>query len=122
MTTITCDYDNTITVDTDESSIKSGGVFITVSAYGAEHNVFLNAKKAVELRDALVALAPFAALATPKTKKRPHGAQEYKGNGKHGWEEVTGVTSRLRVPGGWLYETECSVVFVPVPAAVGYAV
>lgn len=68
MTTITCDYGNTITVDTDESSTKSGGIFITVSAYGAEHNVFLNAKKAVKLRDALVALAPFAALAPPRPR------------------------------------------------------
>jgi hypothetical protein len=60
----------------------------------------------------------------PTKKKRPHGAQEYKGNGNHEWEDVVGFTSRLRVPGGWLYrdgpsETMC---FVPVPEVVGYAV
>lgn len=62
-------------------------------------------------------------------KKRPHGKQEYKGNGKHAWEAVIGNTVRLRVPGGWLYgsylDTANSVIdqtFVPVPTAVGYAV
>lgn len=63
-----------------------------------------------------------------KAKKRPHGAQEYKGNGKHSWEVVTEQTVRLRVPGGWLYgrRVGSSVlahrVFVPVPQAVGYSV
>lgn len=67
-------------------------------------------------------------------KKRPHGAQEYKGNGKHDWQivtrdadEYTSVTERLRVPGGWLYRTASergvpTMTFVPVPQAVGYAV
>lgn len=61
-------------------------------------------------------------------KKRPHGAQEYKGNGKHAWENVTGNTVRLRVPGGWLYGKTMSghvlanTTFVPVPQAVGYSV
>jgi hypothetical protein len=56
-------------------------------------------------------------------KKRPHGAQEYKGNGKHVWEDVIiGDTVRLRVPGGWLYYTVGTTTFVPVPQAVGYAV
>jgi hypothetical protein len=65
----------------------------------------------------------------PKPKKRPHGAQEYKGNGKHAWEKVTGETMRLRVPGGWLYgeysrriDRVVNSTFVPVPQAVGYAV
>jgi hypothetical protein len=65
----------------------------------------------------------------PKPKKRPHGAQEYKGNGKHKWETVTGETMRLRVPGGWLYgeysrriDRVVNSTFVPVPQAVGYAV
>lgn len=69
--------------------------------------------------------------AEPKPKKRPHGAQEYKGNGKHSWERVEGDayvrTERLRVPGGWLYrnvrgEFTKAMTFVPVPQAVGYAV
>lgn len=66
-------------------------------------------------------------------KKWPHGAQEYKGNGKHKWEPVErdGIadttTVRLRVPGGWLYRVTCgtytkAMTFVPVPQAVGYAV
>lgn len=65
----------------------------------------------------------------PKPKKRPHGPQEYKGNGKHKWETVTGETMRLRVPGGWLYgeysrriDRVVNSTFVPVPQAVGYAV
>jgi hypothetical protein len=65
----------------------------------------------------------------PKPRKRPHGAQEYKGNGKHNWEKVTGDTMRLRVPGGWLYGIYSDRIhrvvqtqFVPVPQAVGYAV
>jgi hypothetical protein len=64
-----------------------------------------------------------------KPKKRPHGAQEYKGNGKHNWERVTGETMRLRVPGGWLYgeysrriDRVVNSTLVPVPQAVGYAV
>lgn len=76
-------------------------------------------------------------------KCRPHGAQEYRGNGSHKWEEVTvdprgaGHTYRLRVPGGWLYRTVAtfpdlgapnddvvapSTVFVPLPAMVGYVI
>lgn len=64
------------------------------------------------------------------TKRRPHGAQEYKGNGEHEWEKVTGETYRLRVPGGWLYGRKRSygnsgygdTTFVPVPNAVGYVI
>lgn len=61
-------------------------------------------------------------------KKRPHGKQEYKGNGKHEWENVTFCTERLRVPSGWLYSTRAgfncdpAVTFVPMPEAVGYEV
>jgi hypothetical protein len=59
-------------------------------------------------------------------KKRPHGKQEYKGNGKHEWEDVTSGTRRLRVPGGWLYSHALygvpAIAFVPVPEVVGYAV
>jgi hypothetical protein len=65
----------------------------------------------------------------PVPRKRPHGAQEYKGNGKHQWETVTAETKRLRVPGGWLYgeysrriDRIINSTFVPVPQAVGYAV
>jgi hypothetical protein len=62
----------------------------------------------------------------PATKKKPHGSQEYKGNGKHQWEEVTSDgswnTQRLRVPGGWLYRRGGAMTFVPVPEVVGYAV
>lgn len=72
-------------------------------------------------------------MAEEKTKARPRGAQEYKGNGKHLWQDVTedGTSKRLRVPGGWLYNTAVYVddefvsadtVFVPVPEVVGYAV
>lgn len=65
---------------------------------------------------------------SPAAKKRPHGAQEYRGNGKHAWEIVADDTKRLRVPGGWLYRygntyaNEHAITFVPVPEAVGYVV
>jgi len=61
---------------------------------------------------------------------RPHGPQEYKGNGQHSWEVVvpagrtTGQTMRLRVPGGWVYRygVNGAPVFVPMPAVVGYPI
>lgn len=60
-------------------------------------------------------------------RKRPHGPQEYRGNGKHAWETAeTGdarFTRRLRVPGGWLYKYgENTLVFVPLPEVVGYKI
>jgi hypothetical protein len=61
-------------------------------------------------------------------KKRPRGPQEYRGNGKHEWEDVTDGTRRLRVPGGWLYVYDESGVsaptmgFVPTPEVVGYVI
>lgn len=70
-----------------------------------------------------------AATAPATAKKRPHGKQEYRGNGKHEWETVVGNTVRLRVPGGWLYsktfggsQVSSNTTFVPVPEVVGYAV
>ena len=60
--------------------------------------------------------------------------QEYRGNGQHEWEIVHkwdgGYTSRLRVPGGWIYavmaETtegaQMNNVFVPMPAVVKHKV
>jgi hypothetical protein len=63
----------------------------------------------------------------PNQRKPPKGDQQYKGNGKHDWEDVTedSFTRRLRVPGGWLYidtKYESALVFVPVPEVVGYKV
>lgn len=58
-------------------------------------------------------------------------SQAYKGNGKHTWEMVTGrdrtlhvaSTTRLRVPGGWLYKPYGSAsVFVPMPEVVKHKV
>jgi hypothetical protein len=57
----------------------------------------------------------------PVKTMNPKASQAYKGNGKHKWEKVVDCTYRLRVPGGWLYETTdeaggCpSAVFVPSP-------
>lgn len=58
-----------------------------------------------------------------------HQTQEYRGNGKHSYEdvvkEVTGPrVQRLRVPGGWNYlDTKYSVGwFVPMPEVVKHAV
>jgi hypothetical protein len=57
-------------------------------------------------------------------KAPPNGKEKYLGNGNHKWEIVVpGFTSRLRVPGGWIYNVEeGDSVFVPLPAALGYAV
>lgn len=64
--------------------------------------------------------------------------QSYHGNGQHTWEEVCEIsngklgslTTRLRVPGGWLYSVALSTadgvlattVFVPMPEVVKHAV
>lgn len=87
--------------------------------YWRFNDTTVHADDAKALRDALIAVYPLEA---PKKPKRPHGAQEYKGNGKHDWEPVIGETERLRVPGGWLYQGKYDTVFVPVPEAVGYVV
>ena len=59
----------------------------------------------------------------------PRGPQAYKGNGNHDWENVTDGsissyrTTRLRVPGGFLYRYgDGDPVFVPMPDVVGYVV
>ncbi len=56
------------------------------------------------------------------TKAPPSGKEKYLGNGSHTWESVTDFTDRLRVPGGWLYRCDGNIAFVPLPAAIGYAV
>jgi hypothetical protein len=69
--------------------------------------------------------------------------QDYRGNGEHGWERVQlsmdgadfDYTSRLRVPGGWLYRNTfamsdageitgpfVNVTFVPMPEVVKHKV
>jgi hypothetical protein len=60
---------------------------------------------------------------------RPKGPQAYKGNGKHDWQEACQGspgeyrTTRLRVPGGFLYRYgDGAPVFVPMPEIVGYVV
>ncbi len=59
-------------------------------------------------------------------KARPHGKQEYKGNGNHEWEHVPAGSGdnvyRLRVPGGWLYSDSRSTTFVPLAECIGYAI
>jgi hypothetical protein len=62
-------------------------------------------------------------------------SQEYRGNGNHKWEDVYGGpdsrTTRLRVPGGWLYSVHTNTenddellttTFVPMPAVVKHEV
>ena len=71
-------------------------------------------------------------------------SQEYLGNGKHKWEDVTvnakendqgqkmiDGTQRLRVPGGWLYRVlginpvvgmVQNITFVPMPEVVKHKV
>lgn len=55
-------------------------------------------------------------------KKRPHGLQEYRGNGQHDWELVVFGCNRLRVPGGWLYNVGSTTTFVPMPEVVNYVI
>jgi len=53
----------------------------------------------------------------------PAFKEKYLGNGKHEFEHVTGFVSRLRVPGGWIYNVDDGdSVFVPLPSVLGYAV
>lgn len=99
---------------------------------GTRSEVCTSPEMARKLRDELNRIYP---LSTSEKRKSPNGAQAYRGNGKHGWETVTGGTERLRVPGGWLYRTTATklnvigkedvsvtTAFVPVPEVVGYAV
>lgn len=39
---------------------------------------------------------------------------------EHSWEDVNADTSRLLVPGGWLYRCGVSMVFVPFPPYIHY--
>lgn len=69
-------------------------------------------------------------------KKLSKPSQAYKGNGAHAWEVVTKevvagrygaplsrTTSRLRVPGGYLYRvTGFAMSFVPMPGVVKHKV
>lgn len=69
-----------------------------------------------------------------RTTSKP--SQAYKGNGQHRWEDVcapsdstqNGMTSRLRVPGGWIYSVYHgptdgeTALFVPMPAVVKHEV
>jgi hypothetical protein len=64
-------------------------------------------------------------MAQPEIQKTTnhHAPQAYRGNGNHAWERVTDNTTRLRVPGGWLYRTYATtggyaMAFVPTPAHV----
>ena len=88
----------------------------------------LSVSGAEALRDVLSSLFPVKNEVTDKpvtAYASPHGAQEYKGNGKHDWEEVgDSNVRRLRVPGGWLYRIgfTASSVFVPLPDVVGYKI
>ena len=123
-------YEKTIEVRRlGHRDLPASGVSLHISCaqYEPANGDFsISANAARALRDALPEIVgnPVAAVTAPAPKARSHGAQEYKGNTKHRWEDVTsgGHTQRLRVPGGWLYMTSGTTVFVPVPQAVGYAV
>lgn len=119
------DLDNDLVITKNYSSGSQGD------------SVYVEGPTVVAFVDAVKAMFPakFAThVATPKpAKARPHGAQEYRGNGSHTWEVVVESRSnggrpvrpvkRLRVPGGWLYKPMgSSPVFVPMPTTVGYGV
>jgi hypothetical protein len=110
----------TLTVDKD----RDGAV--RVNAGGTQFS--LSPKSVPVLIEALQKVAGIVPPVAPK--RRPHGPQEYKGNGKHRWENVvkgsdeTVRVVRLRVPGGWLYGSndDGAMTFVPMPDTVGYGV
>ncbi len=75
------------------------------------------------LRDALENVGVVNTGVEKTTRAAPNGAQKYRGNGKHEWERVVSGTRRLRVPGGFIYQTGAKfTTFVPMPDVVGYAV
>lgn len=84
-------------------------------------NVNMDKEAAVDVADAIYELLGVTPPVSP-LKERPHGPQEYKGNGKHSLEHVSAGVTRLRVPGGWLYSKIGSTTFVPMPVTVGYAI
>ena len=81
-----------------------------------------------EINEVKAELAVLEAAQTAKnlTKAPPNGKEKYLGNGAHSWENVVGLTTRLRVPGGWIYSIDdgetFDAVFVPLPTVLGYAV
>lgn len=111
-----------LTVDKD----RDGAIRVNTGA----QQFSLSPKSVPDLVSALQKVAGIVPPAAPK--RRPHGPQEYKGNGKHDWEDVVKGDDdklsvvRLRVPGGWLYGTNAdddgSMTFVPMPDTVGYGV
>ena len=81
-----------------------------------------------EINEVKAELAILEAAQTARNlvKEPPNGKEKYLGNGKHTWEPVVGLTARLRVPGGWIYDVDdgetSRAVFVPLPSVLGYAV
>lgn len=113
--------------------VRGAHLNITIVGEGSS----LDHVRALELYDAIGDLMGYNKPVGPPPpqppKAHPTGPQEYKGSGKHVWEDVVepydtnGPVLRLRVPGGWIYSTTHadggeSTVFVPMPATVGYGV
>lgn len=132
-------FEKTYTVTGGFGGVKLKGVCPMAAemySIGASFNHFITNEAAFDLGKALieasgleVPAAPAVIDPMPVVRKRPRGDQGYKGNGKHAWEKVVShpaSVDRLRVPGGWLYAnnfaTPRTLVFVPVPAVVGYAI
>ena len=119
-------YNDTLIIGIDED----GAVFLSITEGDGCAEVYFNRKNRAllitPLRELLAELGETPAKA--KSTYRPHGPQEYRGNGKHSWERVYDSAmevpvKRLRVPGGWLYKTEGHApVFVPLPEVVGYKI
>lgn len=107
--------------------ITSPDWFVT-ECLGDGDSVNLSREAAAELRDALIEMLPLPVDAPTRTSRRAKGAQTYRGNGNHTWEDVEDGTRRLRVPGGFLYryrsasDEAAAMAFVPMPETVGYAV
>jgi len=126
-------WEQTVTVQRD----SDGDLSIDIA--DGDNEITFDRATALALYNAIGTEMGFTTPApAPVAKARPHGAQEYRGNGNHKWEEVSvdakgaGHTYRPRVPGGWLYRTVSSdtkgntdaqsTTFVPMPNTVGYAV
>ncbi len=128
-----CNYAKSVTVETLASRrfVSMTGTSNNLSGYGAFKMTNYSPQMAAELGAALLDAAAICGYKTafntpaPAKKASPHGAQEYKGNGKHSWEMVVDNTYRLRVPGGWLYAEDTSAsstVFVPLAECIGYSI
>lgn len=130
LTTIDCLFDDVLNVeDVGDGTIT----FEIIESIKTDRDVCVVLGRA-QVKQVIAILSNSSGVtATPK-RRSAHGPQEYKGNGKHAWQQVTvssgeqPMMARLRVPGGWLYAQRDNAThaistaqtFVPLPDVVDY--